>query len=149
MAKRETVVKSKASCKGKKKPKSKVTESNEEKPAANKLEVSQAIKVFIYENMNKLAIKEIAEACGLTEAQVEEVATSSELDNKPVSDDGTVQQIRRYQSYKGAVAMTPAQSMLNDRLRAKNLPSQEEINKAFGKDFEKIKVNKPSDDKQN
>lgn len=141
MAKRETATKKKTN-------KSK-SEPVETKPTEQKVQVSQAIKVFIYDNMNKMALKEIADACGLTEAQVEEVATSSELDTKPLNEDGSVQQIRRYQSHKGAVAMTPAQSMLNDRLRAKQLPSQDEINKAFGKDFEKIKVNKPTNDKPN
>ena len=108
-------------------------------------EVTQATKQYIYENMGKIAPAEIARHCNLTEDEVVEIATSAELDISPEHEAAGATRIRRYDRHPkgGAIAMTAQQAMLDDRMYAKNLPNPDEINKQFGKDFEKIKITKP------
>lgn len=107
-------------------------------------QVNEATKQFIAENLGKISLKEIADACGLRVEQVEAVATSTDLD--PKVGDGTegVSFIRRFIKKGNSIQMTQQQSMMDDMNQSKNYPTKDEINKQFGKDFEIIKKNQPT-----
>lgn len=115
-------------------PKGSKNKSKEEKQVTPQptVAVTHANKIYISENFGKISLAEMAKNTGLTEVEVERVATSRELD-VPLTSSEANNSLRRFQTKsdggrKGSVAMTGSQSHLDDLEYSKNLPNADEVN---------------------
>jgi hypothetical protein len=95
-------------------------------------------KQYIYANYNKMGNELISVNTGLTIAQIEDIAMSPDLDHEPNPKE-KLKGLRRYGMFKGGVAMTGSQSMLDDKV-LQNQPVKDTMKEKFGKDFEFIKI---------